>query len=65
MVQDSGVEFFFGCKMPEDHCLRYARRLRDLFRRGPPKSALRKEADRHTQDLKTSFVPSHSSSDDW
>ncbi len=44
VIEDGGVEFFFGGEVSKDHGLGDARRLGDLLGRGPAKTSFGKEA---------------------
>src|SRR2546421_4579984 len=64
VIEDGGVEFFFGGEVAKDHRLRDARRVRDLFGGRAAKAALRKEAHGDNQDLEATLFARHAPADE-
>ena len=60
MIEDGGIEFFFGGKVAEDHGFRNARSLRDFLGGRTAKTLVGKKSHCYAQDLRASLVAGHS-----
>jgi hypothetical protein len=59
VVEDGGVEFFFGGEMAEDHGFRNARRVSDFLGGGAPKASFGKEPHSDPEDLLPALLTGH------